>query len=181
MERNGDARKKPTQIQSTVKDTCIEAKTVQESLWKLLLQQYQSLQQQHQTSHQSPRLTPLLFLLFLPCPCPCPPPSPNSTTINFVTLVIIPRSIIPLYIPMHQDLLGLGCHLKKTPPTLSWIQALTPRQTQITGSVTKKLEISTVLVFFCFLYISSYSYFYYLLTRFDSCGVCEEETVTFMG
>ncbi|KAA3472416.1 growth-regulating factor 1-like isoform X1 [Gossypium australe] len=83
MERNGDALKKPTQIQSTVKDTCIEAKTVQESLWKLVMQQWQILQQQLKTSHQSPRHTTLLlFLLFLPCPCLL---NPNSST-NFATM-----------------------------------------------------------------------------------------------
>lgn len=34
MGRNGGALKRPSQIPSTVKDTCTEAETVQESLWK---------------------------------------------------------------------------------------------------------------------------------------------------
>ncbi|CAN1785535.1 hypothetical protein LINPERHAP1_LOCUS16901 [Linum perenne] len=38
MARNGGAQKKLIiQTPSTVRDTCIEAKTVQESLWKFLL------------------------------------------------------------------------------------------------------------------------------------------------
>lgn len=42
MVRNGGAQKKHTLTQNTVKDICIEAETVQESLWKFLqvLQRY---------------------------------------------------------------------------------------------------------------------------------------------
>lgn len=43
MEKNGGVQKKHIQIQSTVRDTCIEVKTVQESLWKFWKQQTQIL------------------------------------------------------------------------------------------------------------------------------------------
>lgn len=58
MAKNGDAQKKHTQIPSTVKDTCIEAETVQESLWKhkhSLLHQFQIYH--HHPQHQTLTLT----------------------------------------------------------------------------------------------------------------------------
>ena len=59
MARNGGAQKRLTQILSTVRDTCTEAKTVQESLWKFWNQRQQQDTQilQPKFSPQSPKTT----------------------------------------------------------------------------------------------------------------------------
>lgn len=147
MARNGGVPKKHTQIQNTVRDTCIEAKTVQESLWKLF-----QLQILHQPSHQSP-----------------PPPTPPILTLSLLSLlqwllkppnpIIIPITIpttapppfIPssILIPPPLDLLALAYHLNPTPIICFWTLDLILRLIGITGTKT----ISNCLwLCVCFLY-----------------------------
>lgn len=128
MERNGDAQKKHTQTQSTVRDTCTEAETVQESLWK------QQLVLLLIPVDQSTKIQPPLLTLTPPLSLPSHqwPLTPTLTTTTLaITLISTTISFIP--IPLLQGLLGMIFLPKKSIPICSWTLVLAPILINITG------------------------------------------------
>ncbi|KAE8708500.1 putative Tetratricopeptide repeat-like superfamily protein [Hibiscus syriacus] len=77
------------------------AKTVRESLWNLLVQQWKTLRQQPKA-----------------CPKACLSPKMKITAMEPVTLVFSLSSMTASCIPMPQELLALGCNFKNMPLSL---------------------------------------------------------------
>lgn len=127
MGRNGGAQKKHTQTQSTVRDTCTEAETVQESLWKQLLVILLI------PVDQSPRIQAPLLTLTRPLSLPSHqwPLTPTTTITLLITLISTTISFIPIH--LLQGLLGMIFLPKKSIPICSWTLVPAPILINITG------------------------------------------------
>lgn len=168
MERNGDAQKKHTQTQSTVRDTCTEAETVQESLWKQLVLLLIPVD-------QSTKIQPPLLTL-------TPPPSlpshqwPLTPTLTPTTLAITLISTTISFIPIHllQGLLGMIFLPKKSIPICSWTLVRAPILINITGL---SISMSSSTWFFLFMPWTFYWLFNFILSEKNRYGYGMKEEI----
>lgn len=130
MGRSGGALKRPTQIPSTARGTCTEARTVQESLWKFCHQSHLLHQPQHRM-HQSPPPTKAPTTLIVQPQTLSPSPLSPAMTIPTTTT----QTILTILITSLQGHLGTLLCLRKTapPPTSCSTLAHIPKAAKITG------------------------------------------------
>lgn len=134
MGRSGGALKRPTQIPSTARGTCTEARTVQESLWKFCHQSHRLHQPQHQF-HQSP--LPIKAPTTLTVHPQTLSPSPLCPALTIPT-----TTILTILITSLQGLLGTSLCLRRTapPPTSFSTPAHIPKAAKITGTLSCETE-----------------------------------------